>query len=330
MSKKANTTFIGAFILGAVALAIGVVVAFGSINFLKKRPVGVSYFPGDAAGLNVGAPVNLHGVRIGSVSKIDVQADPRTAFVRVAVYQEFEPERLVIMGETPKYVIGSGEGLRQAVEKGLTAQLASQSLVTGQLSVELSFEKGVGQKAALRSKADEKIPEIPTVPSEIEQLKNMIARLPLDRLLVAIEKTADSANRLMTSPELPELLRSFVAVSRGADSLIDSAREQFKPIISAALDTLADAQKTLDQMRSTLGTADQVVASNVPATLKAAELAMQQASVTLNGANSLVTASSPQRADIDQVLRNMAAASRSLRLLSEQLERKPNSIVLGK
>lgn len=330
MSKKANTTFIGAFILGAIALAIGVVITFGSINFLKKRPVGVSYFPGDAGGLNVGAAVNLHGVRIGSVTNIDVQADPRTALVRVAVYQEFEPERLVIIGESPSYVIGSGEGIRQAVDKGLTAQLASESLVTGQLSVELSFERGAGQKADRRLKADEKIPEIPTVPSEIEQLKNMITRLPVDRLLVALEKTADSANRLMNSPELPELLRSFVEVSHDANTLIDSAHEQFKPVIAAALDTLADAQKTLDQMRSTLGTADQVVGSNVPATLKAAEVAMQQASVTLNGANSLVTANSPQRADIDQVLRNMAAASRALRLLSEQLERKPNSIVLGK
>ena len=44
----------------------------------------------------------------------------------------------------------------------------------------------------------------------------------------------------------------------------------------------------------------------------------------------LAPSPSPQRADLNETLRNLAAASRSIRSLADQLDRKPNSLVVGR
>jgi paraquat-inducible protein B len=332
MQKKVNTTAIGAFILGAAILAVGIVIAFGSINLFHPRPIAISYFPGDVAGLDVGAAVNLHGVRVGQVTRVDVVVDVAQVTSRAAVYLQFEPERLKLEGENEKFAVGSGEGIRYAIEHGLTAQLNSQSFVTGQLDVELSLQPEAGRVTAAEVDKN-KIPVIPTIPSEIEKLKDMLGQLPVKKVVEIL----DTANRLLNSPEIPEVLRNVAALAEGARHLVETAQDDLGPLSASLRDALVEVQPTLVEMRTALATVNQVVGSDAPPLMKsastalqAADGAMRQATVTLNGVNSLVTASSPQRADIDQMLHNLAVASQSLRMLADQLERRPNAMLLGK
>jgi paraquat-inducible protein B len=333
MQKKVNTTAIGAFILGAAVLAIGIVIAFGSINLFHPRPIAVSYFPGEVAGLDIGAPVNLHGVRIGQVSNIDIEVDVAHVTSRVAVYMQFEPERLTLLGTNKSFDVGSGEGIRIAVEHGLIAQLASQSFVTGQLNVELSLQPGAAGNVTAAEVEKNKTPEIPTQPSDIEKLKDMLGQLPIKKVVEVL----DTANRLLDSPEIPVVLRNVAALAEDARHLVETAQGDLEPLAASLRDALAEVQPTLVEMRTAFATVNRVVGSDAPGLIKsadgalqAAEGAMRQATVALNGVNSLVTASSPQRADIDQTLHNLAMASQSLRMLADQLERRPNAVLLGK
>jgi hypothetical protein len=66
------------------------------------------------------------------------------------------------------------------------------------------------------------------------------------------------------------------------------------------------------------------------ATFTAATDALNRATKLLTDANSLVSTSSAQRYDINEILRNLAATTRSLRSLSAELDRKPNAVLLGK
>jgi paraquat-inducible protein B len=50
----------------------------------------------------------------------------------------------------------------------------------------------------------------------------------------------------------------------------------------------------------------------------------------LANSDSVVAPNSPQRYDLDQTLRNLTATTRALRVFAEGLERRPNSIVVGK
>ena len=68
--NHANTKLIGAFIVGAVALVIIVFLVFGSGKLFTKTYEYVVYFRGSVNGLDLGAPVKLRGVTVGSVSQI--------------------------------------------------------------------------------------------------------------------------------------------------------------------------------------------------------------------------------------------------------------------
>jgi paraquat-inducible protein B len=59
MSKQANKTLIGAFVVGAIVLAVAGILVFGSGDFFSVRPMFVMYFEGSVSGLNVGAPVTF-------------------------------------------------------------------------------------------------------------------------------------------------------------------------------------------------------------------------------------------------------------------------------
>ena len=64
--------------------------------------------------------------------------------------------------------------------------------------------------------------------------------------------------------------------------------------------------------------------------IQAAEAAMRRADRTLASTEGLLAPSSPQRADLNEILRNLAGASRSIRSLADQLDRKPNALVVGR
>ena len=75
MARRSNTTLIGLFIVGAVALAVGAALLFGS-GMLREKSRFVMFFSGSVKGLAVGAPVNFRGVKIGSVTDIRLLLDP--------------------------------------------------------------------------------------------------------------------------------------------------------------------------------------------------------------------------------------------------------------
>ena len=61
-----------------------------------------------------------------------------------------------------------------------------------------------------------------------------------------------------------------------------------------------------------------------------AERALDQAEVTLKTADGVISRDSPLRRDLEAALRNLTAASKSIRNLADQLERNPNAILTGK
>ncbi|OPX35946.1 MAG: hypothetical protein B1H11_08400, partial [Desulfobacteraceae bacterium 4484_190.1] len=83
MSKKANKSIIGAFVVGAVVLVVTGVMIFGSGKFLSSSERWVLYFDGSIQGLKVGAPVVFRGVRIGSVSEIKLIASTNDFFIKI-------------------------------------------------------------------------------------------------------------------------------------------------------------------------------------------------------------------------------------------------------
>ena len=136
MSKQANKTVIGIFVVGAIALVVIAIVLLGSGKFFKQTLRAVCYFEGSVGGLNIGAPVVFRGVKIGSVTDVLLRADSTKLTFTIPVYIEIEPDKFTVVGARPKQL---GQNLKTFIDRGLRATLEMQSIVTGQMQVGLDF-----------------------------------------------------------------------------------------------------------------------------------------------------------------------------------------------
>jgi phospholipid/cholesterol/gamma-HCH transport system substrate-binding protein len=134
--NRANPKVIGAFVVGAVALVVIGVLLLGGAQWLTQKRTFVAYFEGSVKGLNVGAPVEFQGVRVGSVTDIQLQFLTAEKEFRIPVFIQIEPDKMTEVGRRIEL---HGQLLKPLVERGLRAQLEMQSIVTGQLAVQLGF-----------------------------------------------------------------------------------------------------------------------------------------------------------------------------------------------
>jgi len=337
MSKKANPTVIGAFALGAVALVVAGVAIFGSGKFFQHRPRAVAFFQGSIQGLTVGSGVTLRGVEVGSVASIQLQLDLKKMQPVIPVYVEFDTSRFKpIPGETePTVAELTDQGLlKEAIARGLHARLATQSFVTGQLLVELELDPNEPRHVF---GYDPSIVEIPTSESDLEKLKKTLTELPLEEIANRAALVLDDAHRILSSEEIPKILERYADSGKNLDLLLTDARDAVPKLVDevhttadSAREVLGQAKSTLNSVQNTLSTADHLLAGEVRDAVRVAIAALVKAEKTLGDADGLIAPNSPQRYDIDQTLRNLTATTRALRVFAEDIERRPNALVVGR
>jgi paraquat-inducible protein B len=334
VSRKANPTIIGGFVLGAIALVVVALAVFGSGKFFVQRPRAVAFFQGGIQGLAVGSAVNLRGVQVGQVTDIQLRLDVESMQPVIPVYMEFDTSRVQLSrGESEGERVGQ-QRLKTAIANGLHARLATQSLVTGQLVVELDLDPNEPRRL---TGADPSTIEIPTSQSDFDKLKSALTQLPLDQIAASALKLMQDTDRLVASDDISKLLRSLTSAAENLDALIIAAHgdlsslaEDLHETTRASRDALAKAQDAMTELRTALTTADRLLATDGREALRVAVGTLQKAEKALTDAGNLVAVNSPQRYDLDQALKNLTAITRSLRVFAEDLERRPNAIIVGK
>ena len=186
MSKIANKTLIGVFVVGAVMLLIFSLIIFGSGRFFRKTNTYVLFFEGSVKGLSVGAPVTFRGVKIGTVKDISLMYDStnRLAFIPVII----ETQPYLIKGSPLKR---QSDNIQYLINAGLRAQLDMQSFLTGQLAVVLDFLPD--KPARILGKMKEYV-EIPTVSSPFGELQKNIVDIPLKDIANNLQESMYSLN----------------------------------------------------------------------------------------------------------------------------------------
>ena len=162
MSNPKSKAVIGAFVVGAVILAVVGVLILGGGEFLKKKLTFIMFFDRSVKGLKVGAPVVFHGVEIGTVKEVAVRANTKDWTFKIPVIVEIDPSTY----RDPDLQIDQKEALPFMIEKGLRATLEMQSMVTGMLQVDLDFKPDTEPKL---EGGDLPYPEIPTTASGVEK-----------------------------------------------------------------------------------------------------------------------------------------------------------------
>ena len=319
MGNKANPVTIGAFVVGAVILAAAGILIFGSGQLFRNTGQYVLFFPGAVDGLNVGAPVKFKGVEIGSVKDIRlrfgeqglISAERVAEGIRIPVIIELDYDKLRGRGGTSAAT--SAQGVKTLIDLGLRGQLNSQSLVTGLLFVQLNFAPDAPAIFVLPPGGD--LPEIPTIPTTIEQVQNaaenvfrQLQEAHIEKLVTSLTATSDSINNVVTTPELKAALQALPTTVANLNQTVTDIRE-----LSLHLDTKAGP--LLDSLK---GTSDK------------GGVALDQARVTLQTVDTFVEPESPLSTQLSGSLQEVSDAARALRLLATYLERNPSALVRGR
>ncbi|MDO9454399.1 MAG: MlaD family protein [Stagnimonas sp.] len=324
--KKANPTVIGAFVLVALALvAFAVMVLGGAALFTPKQKV-VSFFEGSVKGLTVGSPVNFRGVKVGSVDRIVLQFAAGSLEPRIPVYMTLLPNSVKLIGAEED---GSDIPFDAYIQKGLKAKLSIDSLVTGQLVVDLDFRPDV--PTVFHGSRETSYPEIPSMKSDFDVLKDQLAQLPLRQL----------------AEDVKGMVESFQVLAKGTGGTLGIVGEELKATAITTRQTLEEAQRTIKTLNSTLQSfertseeARKTLAASGPEleqTLRSARAAMARVETTMQGADAAVAQVSemtapgaPIRAELEQSLRDLSASAESLRQFADTVERQPNAVIFGK
>jgi paraquat-inducible protein B len=249
MSKHANPTLIGGFVIGAVALAVVTILLLSRGSLFAQHPNYVMYFQGSVKGLPVGAPVTFNGVQIGTVKNISIEADLETRQFLVPVIVELEPERLTLLHGTAEEA-REKLGLRTLIDRGLRAQLQLQSLLTGQLYVELVLYP---DKPAKFVSKNVNIPEIPTIPTPLQELSQKFEDFPLSKVLDDVSSTMTALNKLANSAEIPKAMQNLNETMVSLDATLVSVRNTIgegSPIAFQLSETLQEVNKAARSVRN--------------------------------------------------------------------------------
>jgi paraquat-inducible protein B len=316
------------FVIGAVALFAAALVALGGGFFSRELPPAVVFFDGSVNGLYVGAPVNFRGVRVGSVTRIDLVIDSKDLTARIPTYIRFDPDRTKWAG-TPE---GRAPDItyRDMVDRGLRAQLVYQSYVTQQLMVELDF---LPSSPPILVGGDPNVEEIPAIPSTLDVVRRNLENLPIQDMVGKAMNTLSNVDNLLSSPELPQALTAMAAGMREFERTMTAARETFTTGTKTLTEVQGDLRTTMAELQTLIGTANRETGpliESLRTTANSVEQAFGQANTVLNNTNDLVSRNSPIRSDLETSMRNLSLASRSLRSFAETLERNPNALLLGR
>jgi paraquat-inducible protein B len=325
MSQKANPTLIGAFVCGAIVIAIGAILFFGSANFFTKKQVFVTYFNQSVSGLAVGSNVKYKGVTIGKVSKVQLRFQGPNEPPLVRVLYEIDADNLLNKyGLTIN--IFDRNGHNKAFENGFRAKLDFESLISGQLYLALDFYKDASP-VVLQEEGNNGPFEVPAQPSDIEALLANLTKaignlgtIDFQGLAKEFQSLLVSARESITSMHLEQLGSSLNKTSESLNSLVSG--EQVK-------NALSSIRQSFDQLTETLKNLNPAIADLKP-TLDEAKNSLANLQKATGELNRLLKPDSSLRYQLDSSLSQINAAAESIQRLSDFLQRHPNSLIFGR
>jgi len=329
MSQKISPTLIGAFVIGALAVLIIAVIAFGSGRLFRQTRDFVLYFDSSVNGLRIAAPVKFKGVEIGSVKDIRLQLEKGAQVNKIPVIVEIDLEKLTSRGASGVVAKDVTSFHEAVIKMGLRGQLLTESLVTGLLYVGLDFFPNTPIRLVQQTGGHYQYPEIPTTPTTLEQAQDAVTRIinkleeiDFKGVTKSLTETVDGVNQLVNSPDLKASLRALQQTMPKVDEALLSVRKLTTTMDSSVAALTGNLEQTSDAAREAMQQAA-IALKQTDGALKAAEAAM----INVNG---VMDQDSPTFYEFRKSMREVSAAARSLRLLSGYIERNPRALIFGK
>ena len=248
------------------------------------------YFNQSLRGLSPGAPVDFRGIVLGEVKSIGVQFDTNLHEFRMPVLVTIYPDRLRRAGASG---LAGHENSKVQVQQ--LRQMIAKGL-RGQLRTGSLLTGQVYVALDFFPKAPAAKADLSKVPFEVPTVPNS-----LDEIQGQVQELANKLNKIpfdKISSDLRKTLQTLDKTLGSAETTVQRINNDVTPEIAAAM---KDARKTLASADRTLTTADRTLSDD-----------------------------SPVQQDLRHTLRELSRAAASISVLTDYLERHPESLLRGK
>ncbi len=263
MSDEKRYFKVGAFVLTGALLIGSCTVILGGGNYFAEKVVIETYFDESVQGLEVGSPVKLRGVRLGSVSSIGFVQDAYTFPTEEQALQYGSKVR-VMMDLSPQNPNADEEArryqLQEMIANGLRLRLTSIG-ITGTSFIEADYldaERFPMMDIMWRPKHY----YIPSAPSTIATISTAAERIfsrlenteieklvqNLDKFVVNLNSSVDDFDAARLQQEISAVLADAQAMVAGVNRLVDGSSYD----LQASLDTTRVATENLRDLTDTL------------------------------------------------------------------------------
>lgn len=323
MSIRANPTAIGAFLIGALVLLVAGTATLASTAWFDERSTFISFFEESVNGLERGAPVKFQGVPVGNVIGLGIQIDERDKTFQVPVEYEIDLTRL--RNQVGSFVdLEDSAVLQRQVTDGLRAQLQMESIVTGQLYIELSYRPDAAPPELEERRTA--WPEIPTTPSLLAALGTGAGSLVADILRVLFQ-----VNEMLADIDMPQINAAVMASAEAVEGLVAA------PGLQASLEQLpgltAQANRTMEDLGRLAVNADGAIAPlqlQLEGTTTEMTATLEALRRTLEETHGLLSTDSGLGYELQETLTSLREAADALNLLVSSLEQNPDMLLRGR
>lgn len=299
MEREANYVAVGAFILLAVAAAVGFVLWYTNANDGREYALYEIYFSGSVSGLDRGSPVRYLGVDVGRVRRLSIDLE--------------DPSRVAAVAEIDRSA---------PISSATRASLGLQG-VTGLLYVNLREVPELDKNASLPQ--GERYPVIESVASDIDvflaSLPELVgsANVLLDRFSRIlsddnIEGLAETIDHVRTATvSLPQTTTELTRLLAQLQGAVDEIREGAQAMRGITVDARPEIRATLARLSETAG--------------HLAQAAERMDAFTRKSEQQLGHFSEQGLFQIEQLLRETRSAAREFHDLSRSLRENPSQIL---
>ena len=250
-------------------------------------------------GLSVGAPVMLFGLTAGEVTDVGLSLDPETLAIHPRVLVTFFPERLI-------------GRLSSTKQKAAGKALAEQS---GEARIQ--FLRRMVEERGLRAQ----LSSGNLLTGQMYVALDFFPKAPK----VKLDWTADPLELPTIQGGVADIQAKLTSILTKIDNMqIEALGADTRKMLETLNQTLKDANKAVNRL-------DAEVTPEVKKVLEEVRRATATADQVLNSTNAtIVGKDAPGQQELREALQEVARAARSLRVLTDYLERHPEALLRGK
>jgi paraquat-inducible protein B len=264
-------------------------------------------FDGDAGVLDETSAVTLLGFQIGEVESTRLTYSERTgAPVAIATAALYPQQMHLKTGTSPQnsaddWRAATDAALTRLIHLGYRARLQQSPPVLGDQSIQLVHMAGVPAAQLVTDGGNPRFPSAPgssnldDIAAKADEFLTKLDAVPLEDIGANLRKITGNLDKLMSSPELKDSLTHLHSTLTSIDKLLGDVQPQIGPLVGKLRDAAAELSGTATALR-------QIVESGGPS----------------------------GDASLPDAIRQITEAARSIKTLTDYLDRHPEALIRGK